>query len=424
MRELEEYLREASHRPLPEAPPAGGFAALRQRMVQPHREPAFYRSLLWVLGVLVAASGLLYLSPGGEQRPSPTLTAFAVATPSVAGDQVQKKAESYAHAPVWVSLRRAEVSRSVDQEQTSFRAQSALRTDSSSPVLSSAPNFPTLRPVATPRPAIKHLIRPVVLPVVPTESRNPFDTLPAINPPTLLYDAAEPLTQGDRGHWDVGVALYGTPFRHGGYTTEWSETEDPMFPGSGRSFVLDRQQAVTLYAEDYHLLAYGVLHPVGLLRLHRQTSRKLRYGLGVTYFRGTDDNAKAVAALRPTASGRYFTSDRVYTNLLLFSADVGWTFRPQARLQLWVGVGVQLALVSWERGETYLVRDDERYLQSRSKDSYNYLGASRFPLLPTLELGLQYRLSARWSAGLNIGAVPNGQVLIRATPGAEVRYRW
>ena len=423
MRELEEYLREASHRPLPEAPPAGGFAALRRRMGRPHRERAFYQSLLWVLGVMMAAAGLLYLLPGGGQRPFPALTAFAVATPSGAGDQVQIDAESYARAPVRASLRHAELSRSVDQGPTSFRAQSALRTNSSSPVLSSAPNFPTPRPVATPRPAIKHLIRPVVLPVVPTKSRNPFDTLPAINPPTLLY-AAEPLTQGDRGHWDVGVALYGTPFRHGGYTTEWSETEDPMFPGSGRSFVLDRQQAVTLYAEDYHPLDYRVLHPVGLLRLHRQTSRNLRYGLGVTYFRGTDNNAKAVAALRPTASNHYFISERDHTDLLLLSADVGWTFRPQARLQPWVGVGMQLALMSWERGETYLVRDDERYLQSRSKDSYNYLGASRFPLLPTLELGLQYRLSARWSAGLNIGAVPNGQVLIRATPGAEVRYRW
>ncbi len=110
--------------------------------------------------------------------------------------------------------------------------------------------------------------------------------------------------------------------------------------------------------------------------------------------------------------------------LLLLSADAGWTFRPQAKLQPWVGVGVQLALASWERGEKYLVRDNERYLQSRSKDTYNYLGTSRFPLLPTLELGLQYRLSAHWSAGLNVGAVPNGQILIRATPGAEVRFRW
>ncbi len=287
MRELEEYLREASYRPLPEAPPAGGFAALQRRMGQSRSERSSRRSLPWVLSVLMVAAGLLYLMPGKKQRPSPTLTAFTVATPPAAGDREQGAG---------VFMPRTEVSRSVDQEQNSFRTQPALRTDSLPLELSSAPNFPTLRPVMTPRPVIEGLVRSVLLPVVPaTESSSPFDTLPAINPPTLLH-AAEPLTPVDRGHWDVGVALYYTPFRHGGYTTEWSETEDPVFPGGGKSFVLDQQQGVTLYAEDYRPLDYRVLHPVGLLRLHRQTSRKLRYGLGVTYFRGKDDNAKGSCA--------------------------------------------------------------------------------------------------------------------------------
>ena len=158
--------------------------------------------------------------------------------------------------------------------------------------------------------------------------------------------------------------------------------------------------------------------------MNRRTPFGLFYGLGVTYFQ---DNAPGRRVARPLVSGNdVYASyrDRRY-NLLLGSAQLGYARPLGRRWDAWVGAGVQIGL----RRETYSAyrlvgaTGDWMQLESRTVD-YPLNGGEKMPLIPSLELGIRYRVLPAWQLGLTVGTAPTEFAGVRPTLGLDAVRSW
>ncbi|MEM6772281.1 MAG: hypothetical protein AAF597_17025, partial [Bacteroidota bacterium] len=94
------------------------------------------------------------------------------------------------------------------------------------------------------------------------------------------------------------------------------------------------------------------------------------------------------------------------------------------RLQPWVNAGLQFPISSMFKRETTILYQDNLNPVAEEIQVRNIFG-SGLELYPALEAGIQYRLTRRFSVGVNLGFVPSADENVRINPalGLEGRYR-
>ena len=424
MLDLDNMLRRASREPQPEGPPPGGFAEL-QRRLHPPAHPGILTGFAG-LSALVAVVGItawwLIVSPErpAEEVPATVLqpTAPPVAANELRGPVVRFESLGAAsRAAVYPvaspNHRPAEAAAETGSPTAAAIADSrrAVAAEADRPALPpSHPGAPP--PVVTRRIAL--LTFPPLLPL-----RRGLD----IDPPAV--SVPERIEKRSAGQWDLRLNVYPNPARRNNYLNYYTGERPATSSYSSSAFVVDGKLRLLYWAGTVSNTA-RYLQPIGQVQVARNTRGGLTYGFGTTYYRQGRYPERSILRQLGQETDTYVAYTDVDLRMWLLAANVGYVFRTNSRWKPWVHGGLQMALRSVKRENRQVLGIDagNTWTQSAATTrTYPAFGKETW-VVPNAEVGIQYRLSTHWAAGLSLGAAPGSYADINPTLGAELRFRW
>ena len=428
MLDLDDMLRTASREPQPGGPPPGGFDELQRRLHPPAQTGlnAGYLGLSVLLAVVGLTCWYLLASP---RQPLNDLPATLPATvrqrsvPPVAADAGLSRITegSPAHtvvkrppvSPVGppndsdIQVAAAQASTSGARPTDSRQSQKAAATPAST-----SPRPVAAKTVTTRR--IKELTAPPIAPL----QRNA-----EIVPSSITV--AEAIEPRSAGQWDVRLNVYPNPARRSSYLDYYTGEPPAGNSYNSTAYVVDGRLRLLYWAGTVNNITRYV-QPIGQLQVARYTRGGLTYGLGATYFHQRKYPEKSVMRQLGEEAFTYVAYTDVELRMWLLAANVGYVFPTNSRWKPWVHGGLQMALRSVKREERQVLDTKNRNTWSQSSTTtlaYPAFGEETW-IVPNAEVGIQYRLSTHWAAGLSVGAAPGSYADINPTLGAELHFRW